>query len=68
MATAPALVHSVPEGDVLEHELTDDCPCGPDLVDVGSYASAEPLRVIVQHHVLDPDRPRLLRHLVTPTT
>jgi hypothetical protein len=23
------LVHVVPNGDLIEHELTDECPCGP---------------------------------------
>ena len=27
--TEPGLVHVHPLGDLLEHDLTEDCPCGP---------------------------------------
>jgi len=43
--------HVVPVGDLIEHELTDDCPCGPrsEAVkrDDGSYGW------VVVHHSLD---------------
>ncbi len=39
-------LHLVPEGERDEHEMSEDCPCGPDVVDVAHDGGSRPA---VQH-------------------
>lgn len=34
LETSPPTIHVVPDDDLIAHEISDDCPCGPDQVPV----------------------------------
>ena len=40
-------MHVLPLGDLIEHEKTDECICGPDVAFLGDG------RMMVEHHSLD---------------
>jgi hypothetical protein len=40
-------MHIIPENDLIEHTLSDDCVCGPELTDLGEG------QVMVTHASLD---------------
>ncbi|OKI16800.1 hypothetical protein A6A07_11465 [Streptomyces sp. CB03911] len=44
-------VHSVPLDDLIVHDFTDDCPCGPDQIPIPRVDGAQGW--IVRHHSLD---------------
>ena len=48
--------HVVPVNDLIAHELTDDCPCGPAFEKVPPHPSApegQPDGWVTVHHALD---------------
>jgi hypothetical protein len=47
----PEALHVRPLGDFIEHELTDDCPCGPEQQPV--KAGDGSVGWLVVHHSLD---------------
>lgn len=50
-------VHVIPQDDVIDHEVGDDCICGPDFELLSRvdhrWVPVEPYRWLVMHHSLD---------------